>query len=57
MYLFIFLVMKSLNNPLDSWQVERVDSELQIRKLQEEIERVTLENDRLLETSKVSEER
>ncbi|XP_037533019.1 5-azacytidine-induced protein 2 [Nematolebias whitei] len=45
-------VMKSLNNPLDSWQVERVDSELQIRKLQEEIERVTLENDRLLETSK-----
>lgn len=49
--------MKSLNNPLDSWQVERVDSELQIRKLQEEIERMTLENDRLLETSKVSEVR
>ncbi|XP_017265515.1 5-azacytidine-induced protein 2 isoform X1 [Kryptolebias marmoratus] len=45
-------VMKSLNNPLDSWQVERADTELQILKLQEEIERVTLENDRLLETSK-----
>ncbi|XP_013858848.1 5-azacytidine-induced protein 2 isoform X2 [Austrofundulus limnaeus] len=45
-------VMRSLNNPLDSWQVERADTELQILKLQEEIERVTMENDRLLGTSK-----
>uniref|UniRef100_A0A1A7WR95 5-azacytidine induced 2 n=1 Tax=Iconisemion striatum TaxID=60296 RepID=A0A1A7WR95_9TELE len=45
-------VMKSLNSPLDSWQVERTSTELQIRNLQDELERVTLENSRLLETSK-----
>uniref|UniRef100_A0A1A8RIZ1 5-azacytidine induced 2 n=1 Tax=Nothobranchius rachovii TaxID=451742 RepID=A0A1A8RIZ1_9TELE len=45
-------VMKSLNSPLDSWQMERASTELQIRNLQDELERVTLENSRLLETSK-----
>uniref|UniRef100_A0A3Q2U1Y8 5-azacytidine induced 2 n=1 Tax=Fundulus heteroclitus TaxID=8078 RepID=A0A3Q2U1Y8_FUNHE len=44
-------VMKSLNSPQDCWQMERVDTELQIRKLQEELGRVTLENSRLLERS------
>ncbi|XP_075321184.1 5-azacytidine-induced protein 2 [Odontesthes bonariensis] len=44
-------VMKSLNSPQDYWQVERVSTELQIHKLQEELDRVTLENSRLLEKS------
>ncbi|KAK5600295.1 hypothetical protein CRENBAI_001381 [Crenichthys baileyi] len=44
-------VMKSLNSPQDCWQIERVDSELEIRKLQAELERVMLENSRLLERS------
>ncbi|XP_038131812.1 5-azacytidine-induced protein 2 isoform X2 [Cyprinodon tularosa] len=44
-------VMKSLNSPQDCWQVERVDTELQIRKLKEDLERVMLENSRLLERS------
>uniref|UniRef100_A0A3B4FW52 5-azacytidine induced 2 n=1 Tax=Pundamilia nyererei TaxID=303518 RepID=A0A3B4FW52_9CICH len=48
-------VMKSLNSSQDSWQVERINTELKIHKLQEELERVTLENNRLLERSVVSE--
>ncbi|XP_068615521.1 5-azacytidine-induced protein 2 [Brachionichthys hirsutus] len=44
-------VMKSLNSPQDYWQVDRVSTELKIHKLQEELERVTLENSRLLERS------
>lgn len=48
-------VMKSLNSSQDSWQVERINTELKIHKLQEELERVTLENNRLLERSAVSE--
>ncbi|XP_029958506.1 5-azacytidine-induced protein 2 isoform X2 [Salarias fasciatus] len=44
-------VMKSLNSPQDYWQVDRASSELKIIKLQEELERVTLENSRLLEKS------
>ncbi|XP_029360251.1 5-azacytidine-induced protein 2 isoform X2 [Echeneis naucrates] len=44
-------VMKSLNSPHDYWQVDRVSTELKIHKLQEELERVTLENSRLLERS------
>lgn len=45
--------MKSLNSPQDYWQVDRVNTELKIQK--EELERVTLENSRLLERSGVSE--
>lgn len=48
-------VMKSLNSPQDYWQVDTVSTELKIHKLQEELERVTLENSRLLERSGVSE--
>ncbi|XP_028436184.1 5-azacytidine-induced protein 2 isoform X2 [Perca flavescens] len=44
-------VMKSLNSPQDYWQVDRVSTELKIHKMQEELERVTLENSRLLEKS------
>ncbi|XP_030605878.1 LOW QUALITY PROTEIN: 5-azacytidine-induced protein 2 [Archocentrus centrarchus] len=44
-------VMKSLNSSQDSWQVERVNTELKIHKLQEELERVTLENNRLMDRS------
>ncbi|KAM9309622.1 5-azacytidine-induced protein 2 isoform 1-T3 [Pholidichthys leucotaenia] len=44
-------VMKSLNSPQDYWQVDRVNTELKIHQLQEELERVTLENSRLLERS------
>ncbi|XP_038567873.1 5-azacytidine-induced protein 2 [Micropterus salmoides] len=44
-------VMKSLNSPQDYWQVDRLGTELKIHKLQEELERVTLENSRLLERS------
>ena len=47
-------VMKSLNSPQDYWKVEMVSTEIQIHKLQEELERVTLENSRLLERSTVS---
>ncbi|XP_071781557.1 5-azacytidine-induced protein 2 isoform X3 [Centroberyx gerrardi] len=42
-------VMKSLNSPQDYWQVDTVNTELKIHKLQEELEKVTLENSRLLE--------
>lgn len=45
--------MKSLNSPQDYWQVDRVSTELKIHKLQEELEKVTLENNRLLEKSGV----
>ncbi|CAN9513905.1 unnamed protein product [Ophioblennius macclurei] len=44
-------VMKSLNSPQDYWQVDRTSTDLKIIKLQEELERVTLENSRLLEKS------
>lgn len=44
-------VIKSLNSPQDYWQVDRLSTELKIHKLQEELERVTLENSRLLERS------
>ncbi|XP_010767299.1 5-azacytidine-induced protein 2 isoform X1 [Notothenia coriiceps] len=44
-------VMKSLNSPQDYWQVDRASTEMKIHKLQEELEKVTLENSRLLETS------
>ncbi|KAI9520342.1 hypothetical protein NQZ68_018649 [Dissostichus eleginoides] len=44
-------VMNSLNSPQDYWQVDRVSTEMKIHKLQEELEKVTLENSRLLETS------
>ncbi|XP_018540417.1 5-azacytidine-induced protein 2 isoform X2 [Lates calcarifer] len=42
-------VMKSLNSPQDYWQVDRVNTDLKIHKLQKELERVTLENSRLVE--------
>ncbi|KAM8826548.1 5-azacytidine-induced protein 2 [Synchiropus picturatus] len=42
-------VMKSLNSPQDYWQVDRVSNELKINKLQEELERLTLQNCRQLE--------
>ncbi|XP_034409206.1 5-azacytidine-induced protein 2 isoform X5 [Cyclopterus lumpus] len=44
-------VMKSLNSPQDYWQVDSVGADLKILKLQEELERVTLENSRLLDRS------
>ncbi|XP_023263261.1 5-azacytidine-induced protein 2 isoform X3 [Seriola lalandi dorsalis] len=44
-------VMKSLNSPQDYWQVDTVSTEVKIHKLQEELERVTLENSRLVERS------
>ncbi|KAM6935844.1 5-azacytidine-induced protein 2 isoform 2-T2 [Lycodopsis pacificus] len=44
-------VMKSLNSSQDYWQVDSISTDLQIHKLQEELERVTLENSRLLERS------
>ncbi|XP_042278595.1 5-azacytidine-induced protein 2 [Thunnus albacares] len=44
-------VMKSLNSPQDYWQLDKVSTELKIHKLQEELERVTLENSRQLERS------
>lgn len=50
-------VMKSLNSPQEYWQVDRANTEVKIHKLQEELERVTLENRRLLERSPVSGER
>lgn len=53
--LFVCAVMKSMNSRQDYWQGDRVSNELQIHKLQEELERVTLENSRLLERSVVSE--
>ncbi|TWW79507.1 5-azacytidine-induced protein 2 [Takifugu rubripes] len=42
-------VMKSLNSSQDYWQMDRVSTESKIGKLQEELERVTVENNRLLE--------
>ncbi|KAG7229413.1 hypothetical protein INR49_012804, partial [Caranx melampygus] len=45
------VLMKSLNSPQDYWQVDRVSAEVKIHKLQEELERVTLENSRLMERS------
>ncbi|XP_029928107.1 5-azacytidine-induced protein 2 isoform X2 [Myripristis murdjan] len=42
-------VMKSLNSPQDYWQVDKVNTDLKIHKLQEKLERVTLENSRLLD--------
>lgn len=46
--------MESLNSSQDYWQMDRVSTDLKIHKLQEELERVTLENSRLLERSGVS---
>lgn len=48
-------VMKSLNSPQDYWKVEMASTDIQIHRLQEELEKVTLENSRLLERSTVSE--
>ncbi|KAL0963336.1 hypothetical protein UPYG_G00304890 [Umbra pygmaea] len=42
-------VMKSLTSTQDYWQVDRVNSELKIHTLQDELERMTLENSRLQE--------
>ncbi|XP_026149159.1 5-azacytidine-induced protein 2 isoform X2 [Mastacembelus armatus] len=44
-------VMKSMNSSQDYWQVDRVTAELKICKLQEDLDRLTLENSRLLERS------
>lgn len=49
--------MKSLNSSQDYWQMDRVSSEHKIGKLQEELERVTVENNRLLERGVVSDDR
>lgn len=57
MYCFHCAVMKSLNSSQDYWQMDRVSSEHKIDKLQEELERVTLENNRLLERGVVSDVR
>ena len=54
-FCLVCAVMRSLNSPQDYWQVDRVSTELKIHKLQEELDRVTLENGRLLERSGVSE--
>uniref|UniRef100_A0A4W5NYA7 5-azacytidine induced 2 n=1 Tax=Hucho hucho TaxID=62062 RepID=A0A4W5NYA7_9TELE len=43
------IVMKSLTSTQDYWQVDRVNSELKIHTLQEELERMTLEKNRLQE--------
>eukprot|EP00063_Salmo_salar_P065713 XP_014040548.1 PREDICTED: 5-azacytidine-induced protein 2-like [Salmo salar] len=42
-------VMKSLTSTQDYWQVDRINSELKIHTLQEELERMTLEKHRLQE--------
>ncbi|XP_077576617.1 5-azacytidine-induced protein 2 [Stigmatopora nigra] len=42
-------VMKSLNSPQDYWQMDCISAEQKILKLQEELERLTLENRRQLE--------
>ncbi|XP_061919457.1 5-azacytidine-induced protein 2 isoform X1 [Entelurus aequoreus] len=44
-------VMKSLNSPQDYWQVNCATAEHKIYKLQEELEKLTLENSRHLERS------
>uniref|UniRef100_A0A668AT00 5-azacytidine induced 2 n=1 Tax=Myripristis murdjan TaxID=586833 RepID=A0A668AT00_9TELE len=49
-------VMKSLNSPQDYWQVDKVNTDLKIHKLQEKLERVTLENSRLLDRCGVRED-
>lgn len=46
--------MKSLNSSQDYWQMDRVSTERKIDQLQEELERVTVENNRLLEIGVVS---
>lgn len=48
--------MKSLNSSQDYWQMDRASSERKIDKLQEELERVTVENNRLLERGVVSDD-
>ncbi|XP_042169344.1 5-azacytidine-induced protein 2 [Oncorhynchus tshawytscha] len=42
-------VMKSLTSTQDYWQVDRINSELKMHTLQEELERMTLEKNRLQE--------
>ncbi|XP_077382828.1 5-azacytidine-induced protein 2 isoform X2 [Festucalex cinctus] len=44
-------VMKNLNSPQDYWQMDCVSAEQKILKLQEELERLTLENCKQLEKS------
>ncbi|XP_054637945.1 5-azacytidine-induced protein 2 [Dunckerocampus dactyliophorus] len=44
-------VMKSLNSPQNCWQVDCISAERKIHKLQEELEKLTLENNRYLERS------
>lgn len=56
MYFFHCAVMKSLNSSQDYWQMDRVSSERKIDRLQEELERVTVENNRLLERDVVSDD-
>lgn len=46
--------MKSMNSPQGYWQGDQVSTDLKIHKLQEELQRVTLENSKLLEKSGVS---
>ena len=41
------IVMKSLTSTQDYWQVDRINSELKMHTLQEELERMTLEKNRL----------
>lgn len=47
------VVMKSLTSTQDYWQVDRINSELKIHTLQEELERMTLEKHRLQEHCEV----
>ncbi|XP_056299865.1 5-azacytidine-induced protein 2 isoform X2 [Pseudoliparis swirei] len=42
-------VMRSLSSPQDYWQVDREGNDLQILTLQQELDRLTLENSRLLD--------
>lgn len=47
------IVMKSLKNAPDYWEVDKVNSELKIHTLQEELERTQLQCRRLQEKSQV----
>ena len=50
-------VMKSLKNAPDYWEVDKVNSELKIHTLQEELERTQLECRRLQEKGQVGRSR
>lgn len=54
MYCFHCAVMKSLNSSQDYWKMDRVSTESKMGKLQEELERVTVENSRPLDRGVVS---